>query len=355
MKKMSTTYGGQTAYTLKDISENSGIPVSRLRRHIQEGKLDYYEKSGTYGYIILQSQVIPYLAKYAKEAEQRNWEQLEREEQVVEPMESLKVLSIDWDFFIAATNEERGYMFPDGGNEGLAPYVQNVVWASHYGNPSYDLKKVGVDREALKKIRFVLSNQRQVKAHNCVAAMMVTDSHKYAYDFITDSLLSPQQPIEVYNVDFHHDIYDIPGSIDVSSIDLPHDTYDVKPGKDEVDCGNWLRILSRDYHVSPHWIAREDSDAEGETQEALPRATLDDLMNIQFDIVFICRSGMWSPPHLDIEFIRLVNAYVHKWKAKCEKGILQTRYNAEFKAMVEQHRQQMSKVIKTLGGEGVSA
>ena len=74
MKKMSTTYGGQTAYTLKDISENSGIPVSRLRRHIQEGKLDYYEKSGTYGYIILQSQVIPYLAKYAKETEQRNWE-----------------------------------------------------------------------------------------------------------------------------------------------------------------------------------------------------------------------------------------------------------------------------------------
>ena len=353
---MSTTYGGQTAYTLKDISENSGIPISRLRRHIHEGMLCYYEKSGTYGYIVLQSQVILYLVKYAKEAEQEQWwEQLEREEQVSEPMEPLKVLSIDWDFFIAATNEERGYMFPDGGNENLTSYIQNVVWASHYGNLSYDLKKVNVDREALKKIRFVLSNQRQVKAHNCVAAMMITESHRHAYDFIVDSLLSPQQPIEVYNVDFHHDIYDIPRSIDVSSMDLPHDTYDIKPEKDEVDCGNWLRILSRDYHVSPHWVAREDSDAEGETQEALPQATLDDLMKVQFDIVFVCRSGMWSPPHLDIEFIRLVNTYAHKWKAKCETGILQSRYNAEFKTMVEQYKQQMSKVAKTLAGEGTSA
>ena len=135
MKKMNTTYGGETAYTLKDISENSGIPVSRLRRHIQEGKLKIHCKTSTYGYIVLQSQVIPYLSEYAKPAEQEMWERLEKEEQVVEPMKPVKVLSIDWDYFIKATANEREFMFPDGGNEDLPESVQNSVWASHYGNP----------------------------------------------------------------------------------------------------------------------------------------------------------------------------------------------------------------------------
>lgn len=342
MKKMSTTYAGQTAYTLKDISENSGIPVSRLRRHIQEGKLKGYEKSGTYGWIILQSQVIPYLAEYAKPEEQEMWERLEREEQVVEPMEPLKVLSIDWDYFIKATNDERSIMFPDGGNENLSPYIQNVIWTSHYGSPAYNLEKIGVDREALKKIRFVLNNQRNIKSHHLAAAMAITDSHKYAYDFIENSLESPQQPIEVYNVDFHHDIYDI------------CDTYDITdngvPGDSSINCGNWLRKLCENYEVKPHWVAREDSDPEADFQEPIPRATLDDLMNIQFDVVFICRSGMWSPPHLDIEFIRLVSPFVHKWHSIGDENILKSRYNAEFKKTVESYKRQMSEITKNMAG-----
>lgn len=340
MKRMSTTYAGETAYTLKDISENSGIPVSRLRRHIQEGKLKGYEKSGTYGWIILQSQVIPYLAEYAKPEEQEMWERLEKEEE--QPVEPLKVLSIDWDYFIKATNDERSIMFPDGGNENLSPYIQNVIWTSHYGSPAYNLEKIGVDREALKKIRFVLAIQQLWNKNVNRPSVMVTDSHKWAFDFISQHVKSSQQAIEVYNVDFHHDIYDI------------CDTYDVTDngvtGDSSINCGNWLRKLCENYEVKPHWIAREDSDPEADFQEPIPRATLDDLMNVQFDIIFICRSGMWSPPHLDIEFIRLVNPYTHKWVTSIDHNILKSRYTAEFKKTVESYKRQMREITKNMAG-----
>ena len=318
MKKMSTTYGGETAYTLKDISENSGIPVSRLRRHIQEGKLKIHCKTSTYGYIVLQSEVIPYLSEYAKPAEQEMWERLEKEEQVVEPVEPVKVLSIDWDYFIKATADEREFMFPDGGNENLPESVQSTVWASYYGNPQYSLESIKVDKEALKMLRFLLSRQ-DVKNP---PVMKVTDSHKWAYEFIQSHLKTPQQPIVLYNVDYHHDIYDIPGS-------------------NEVDCSNWLRKLCEYSNVDAYWVAREDSDPESESQEPLPRATLEDIMDTQFDMVFICRSGMWSPPHLDLEFIRLVSPYVHKWGASVEDVVLKSRYSVEFKRTVAAYKSQL--------------
>lgn len=318
MKKMSTTYGGETAYTLKNISEISGIPVSRLRRHIQEDKLKVYSKTGTYGYIVLQSQIKDYMSKYAKPVEQEMWGRLEKEEQVVEPMKPVKVLSIDWDYFIKATANEREFMFPDGGNEDLPESVQNSVWASHYGNPQYSLESIKVDKEALKMLRFILSKQNVKNP----PVMKVTDSHKWAYKFIQSHLKTPQQPIVLYNVDYHHDIYDISGS-------------------NEVDCGNWLRKLCEYSNVDAYWVAREDSDPESESQEPLPRATLEDIMDTQFDMVFICRSGMWSPPHLDLEFIRLVSPYVHKWDASVEDAVLKSRYSVEFKRAVTAYKSQL--------------
>lgn len=242
---------------------------------------------------------------------------------------SLKVLSIDWDYFMDVTNNERSYMFPDGGNEALPGDVQDIIWATHYSNPNYNLESIQVDKVAMEKIRLVLENQKMIKAHNNTSAMMVTDSHKHIYDFIVDSMEDSYQPIEVYNVDFHHDIY-------------PYG----EPG--EVNCGNWLRILSENFNVSSHWVAREDSQSEESFQKRIPRATLDDLMEVQFDIVFFCRSGMWSPPHLDDEFIRLVNycIYEYGWDALVNKRVLTTRATKEFKQMIEIHRQTIDEVIK---------
>ena len=53
-----------------------------------------------------------------------------------------RFVSIDWDFFIDATAEERLLMFPDGGTENLPDSIKKYVWDSRYSDPR--LEKIGV-------------------------------------------------------------------------------------------------------------------------------------------------------------------------------------------------------------------
>lgn len=197
-----------------------------------------------------------------------------------------RILSIDWDYFIDATFDQRYTMFPDGGNENLPTSLRDFIWDTYYRNPELEKMKVIPDYKHLLHICKTFKGEAYV-----------ADSHKWAYEFIMPRTKFYEE-FEVYNIDFHHDLYN-------------YTTKDY-----EVNCGNWVTELRRDRpNMKYKWIACETSDAicEGEFVDA-DMCTMGDFLtkfpNVakDFQYLFICRSATWSPPHLDNWFVSAVKA-----------------------------------------------
>lgn len=239
-----------------------------------------------------------------------------------------RILSLDWDYFINATAEQRLLLFPDGGNENISYDLQDFIWSSRYSNP--ELKEIKVLRsDYYKTFRIIIDNfmgshiQRVAYPNR---EMLVTVSHKWIYDFIKKRTKKNEQ-FEVYNVDFHHDMYDL------------------RTSEEEVNCGNWVNCLQE---VRPnmkyHWIPREDSDIRilgGDTVPCEMR-NLTDIEDLTFDYLFICRSDCWSPPHLDSYFEKLwveSNKYmpvvVEDRVKHCRKVSILSEVEEEFKLLNE--------------------
>ena len=200
-------------------------------------------------------------------------------------MGKFRILSIDWDYFINATADERAFYFPDSGNEHLPEFLQNSIWASRYcQDGDQKLEDFKVDDEEVEHIRHIVYHQNpSFKAD-------VQESHALLYSF-AKSLFekSAEDTLEIVNIDFHHDVYDF---------------YNEK-----VHCGNWLAHIITEYPDGEyHWIRKDDSDEllvefKGSIKEHMGMISFEELFNEDFDYVFVCKSGMWSPPHLDKEFI----------------------------------------------------
>lgn len=218
----------------------------------------------------------------------------------------MKVLSIDWDYFVNASCDDRLVYFPDGGNENMCEMLQNIVWGSRYMDKH--LKNFGVcDIEFIKKVLLKnSSNANKIK-------VCVRDSHKEAYPFITSKRKSLRD-VEIYNIDFHHDVYDFNRG---------------------VDCGNWaLRCFEMGANV--FWLGREDSDDKAVKYDkgVLSRISEDDILKQEFTHIFLCRSSMWSPPHLDKYFIELIHFMIKECGYSVdvpdellgERGILDMNY-----------------------------
>lgn len=65
---------------------------------------------------------------------------------------------------------------------------------------------------------------------------------------------------------------------------------------------------------------------------------LTDLSDRLFDLVVLCRSGMWSPPHLDQHFISLAKRLKRMaGREQCtviDRHVMQSRYTKDFAAAV---------------------
>ena len=193
-----------------------------------------------------------------------------------------RILSLDWDYFIKATALQRCTMFPDGGNENIGYSLQDCIWNSCYtGCPK--LKDIGILQDDYSTTHYMLLNFVRNCMCNSVGndpqfKMLVTVSHKWIYDFVMQRTEENEQ-FEVYNVDFHHDMYNLP--------------------RDELNCGNWVnRLFEKRPNMKYFWVNREDSEDATPIGRKPPCKTkkLKDIEDLPFDYVFICRSDCWSPP-----------------------------------------------------------
>ena len=243
-------------------------------------------------------------------------------------MKPLRVLSIDWDYLVDATMEQRIMLFPDGGNENLPTSYQDLIWQFRYENE--ELLDISVDTSAIECLKSTI-----LKGCNKDTQCMVWDSHMNIYDEISMKL-HKNQPLKVANVDFHHDMY-------INDCG-------------ELDCGNWVNCIFEEgkYHLdldlkhsSYFWIPRPDSDDFAENIEWVHRMSLADLYSLfeenSIDLLFICRSSVWSPPHLDEEFEKFYT-WINDNVVPVEVNITGSRYTSSFQSQAKQYKNEMESI-----------
>lgn len=226
----------------------------------------------------------------------------------------MNVLSIDWDYLVDATMKQRNNMFPDGGNEKISRELGNIIWTNYYLDSK--LKEMTFDKEAYGLIKKVINKK-------CKQAM-ICNSHQHIYNFILKH--KPfYNGINIVNIDFHHDCY--------------------KNGYPKIDCGNWMfgiMDLFKDKGIYT-WISRIDSDMNNCPSELVITQDLDIITSYEWDYIYMCRSDMWSPPHLDSRFNKLYQDLIRNVETIIEKGIEESRYNNKFIKCVEDY----SKMLNT--------
>ena len=256
-------------------------------------------------------------------------------------MRVLRVLSVDWDYFIEATMEQRWLMFPDGGNEKLPPALSDTIWAARYAEHD-ELTKINLDKSGYNTLKKIIK-----KLCNSQTKVFIADSHLRIYDFIKDNY--KDDLLYINNIDFHHDYY-----------------YS-QDGVMELNCGNWVNaIIDKDnvyndwvnpVNVSYSWVCREDSDLSGRLEKNPQFGgyfMIEDLLKDTedqepYDLLFICRSSMWSPPHLDKYFFDLIKTDVVKLGADIELGFLtEDRYTDGMCKQVKEYRDFLDTAIKDL-------
>ena len=91
---------------------------------------------------------------------------------------------------------------------------------------------------------------------------------------------------------------------DITNIDMHHDMFN---DNEELDCGNWVSHIKKTIPESNiKWIANPIS-LEAYGLDKLPiEYDFESIKNKKFDLIFICRSDIWSPPHLDKYFNMIV-------------------------------------------------
>lgn len=250
-------------------------------------------------------------------------------------MGTVSILSIDWDYFPRATMEDRLEMFPDGGNEDIDSNLLDFIWQGRYA--SFDrLDKIETDLGELDELYRKLDRYADTNT-----PIMVSDSHRYMYGFTT-ALSSLHDMVHVYNIDFHHDLYGI-----------------VK-GDNDVDCGNWGNWLYERGGVGEDssyvWVSREDSDGpEGGMPGYASRCVGIQGLELpdHIDGIYICRSGVWSPPHLDSGFIQMytrVMATINPENSlvSISGDVEQPRWDDTFAEMVESQREVNAMVMNSI-------
>ena len=199
----------------------------------------------------------------------------------------MNILSIDFDYFIDADITTRSEIFPYG-EDADAETVRGLWQEVYAAHP--EIREIGVISGY-----HLLCRKLPVLAGNAKACASA-DSHRDIYDFICSHCKAGPQvksEMRIVNIDFHHDNYCMYGG--------------------RVTCANWLRKIIEAYDVPAGnicWVRREDSEIsslEGEFPYAMT-TDLPAVLSGEYDLVFLCLSPEWTPPHLLGDYERLVDS-----------------------------------------------
>lgn len=197
----------------------------------------------------------------------------------------LNILSLDFDYFLKFENDDASILaeFPDG-TEAFMPY-NDVVWAIHLAHKEIEdkINTVKCNEDELANVSVFLNGCKSD------IPVMIANSHVHIHDFILQHA-KPGQELRILNLDFHHDAYHT---------------------EQELNCGNWvLKLKDRiDNPVVYQWVTSDNgwNASEGTipsfVQGAYRFKTFKDYLswNKEYkpDLIFLCRSDVWVPPHLD--------------------------------------------------------
>lgn len=204
----------------------------------------------------------------------------------------LNILSLDFDYFLKFENDDASILaeFPDG-TEAFMQY-NDAVWATHLAHKEVEdkIKTVKCNEDELAKVSVFLNSCKSN------IPVMIANSHVHIYDFILSNA-KPGQELRILNLDYHHDAYHT---------------------EQELNCGNWVLKL-KDRTANPviyQWVTSENgwNSAEGSiprfVREAYRFKTFGEYLswNKEYkpDLIFLCRSDVWVPPHLDGYFDMLM-------------------------------------------------
>lgn len=236
-------------------------------------------------------------------------------------MSRLKVLSIDFDFFQDVDAHTMRYYYPDGVD--LPTNLSTIVWGSKYSKRykfSDKISSVKINTNLFAQMLTILDNQ------DADTPVLIAQSHVSIYNFIHKHM-EGHDGVSIVNVDMHHDIFN----------DNP-----------EVDCGNWLYHIAHDIpNTKINWITREVSlECYGIIPEDNLKAefNFDKIQNASFDIIFLCRSDAWTPPHLDDWFTRMAGHIIsHFTNVKGQVDVLQPR---DISAIIEAEDKLYEEMLK---------
>ena len=233
----------------------------------------------------------------------------------------MKILSIDWDYFIDCTFTDRVMKFPDGGNENIGIAMSTYIWATRYAccPEIADIKVRSKEIDALKKI---VEHNKQEYFFICA------DSHQHLGEFILNEDMEQKikkEGITIVNIDHHHDMFGL---------------------GEELNCGNWLnKVLDKYPEATVKWIHNDDSDIEDFV--GTESTDMNDASG-EYDVIYLCRSAIWSPPHLDKEF-GVLNRFIAK---RCAYPIfrqeIMNRWDSEYKKDIEVQKAQIDESRRKL-------
>lgn len=240
-------------------------------------------------------------------------------------MARLKVLSIDFDYFQKVDKSTITNCYPDGID--VPTDVSSIIWSGYYANPksSEQLQHVDILSEEFETLKSILTSNKNVKKS---APVMIANSHVHIYDFIHKMVpIFKADGVNIVNIDMHHDMFNETGNL---------------------DCGNWLSYITDDFkdNCNISWIANPTSIEcygfkTGELSN-LP-TSIQEIINCKFDIIFLCRSDNWLPPHLDIYFDELVQLIANRFKhISIEKCVQQIR---NIQPMIDAQREILAKIM----------
>lgn len=214
----------------------------------------------------------------------------------------MKVLSIDFDYF-QKVSASVAMTYPDGHD--FCGDLSSQIWSTHYANQDLKNEVKLPNGEVLKMKNIILNQDPAIKG-------MVSHTHLHIYDFIHENV-PLDETLEVVNIDMHHDMFN---------------------ENPEVDCGNWVSHIMKEYDkASLKWIANRISKSvygidQKEQLYKLIETKLDSIKNEKFDLIFLCRSDMWLPPHLDYAFNDLANVVLTRFShVKYTNVCLKPRYD----------------------------